>query len=518
MRAAILALLASLLLALMVKAESIDEMFNGATPPQQVLKKGNAKGEEMRGYIVIFKNPEAGSLDLNKAKTRMDATAASLSSQNIEVDQTLELINAVSVRMTEAQRTQLEKSRDDIEMIEEEKTVRLVNECAMRTIVHECSVSASNHEAQTLLETWVLEEKRMVTFQMLAIQLSIDANTAKRCVCAKESVNNGSDGGHTCAHHATAFYSALYAFAQSELARTQDATEMAVDDDERPHVACVYCVSGIAQPSTAGGAAETKHAATARVFRLVTEDALEATKAGMATVTGVHVYSVGPCKPSNADTIGAAATDYMLSQAAEATRKGVPLGVRKFVMATPTHGASSSPFTGAATKQSASHTTAAKRTAATASASKPRDASTFFAGHAKRPPKPATTISAPDTAAHSSVANTGTKGDGETAAKHMLLILVLPQSLARKRRIVDESDEDVDGVPEEAASDNETEDTPVAAIAVDAVGPETSGKRKRGRRRVARQKTYKNERGYFASSAGSSRPRPQDDASFCHAS
>ncbi|RKP26273.1 DNA polymerase subunit Cdc27 [Syncephalis pseudoplumigaleata] len=364
-------------------------------------------------------------------------------------------------------------------------------------------------DALRLLETWIIEEERLVTFGMLAAELSVNVNLAKRL---------------------------LYTFAQSERKRRQE-TSGAVDAADRREVACLYCVSGWTskEGTQAASASSARHGVdngrpACQIMRIVSEDALEETKAQLDKVTGVHVYALtpGPAKKDVANSIAASVVAHQREQSTKTAARPFAEKADNIVRdkheerkpASQPSSVSSSMSSSVQSRPSTSSTSKTSSMSKTSAPAKPASHDPrrgFFAGHANKP-QAKSSGQTTTTAKSSKTAKTASAGEDATAQK------------SRKRRIINEASDDDDdfvapteerpkaSIPVEDLFDTEMADPPAASPATpasndDATATESSAMdatpseasmpakderpRKRGRRRVTRRKTFKNERGYM---------------------
>ncbi|KAI9591072.1 DNA polymerase subunit Cdc27 [Syncephalis fuscata] len=402
--------------------------------------------------------------------------------------------------------------------------------------------------ALSLLETWVIEEQRLVTFNMLATQLSLDVNTAK---------------------------SLLYTFVQSEKKRHE--TMNTVDAADRVSVECIYCISG--QMSTNNKNALAGHQ-WQQVFKLVPDQQLQDVQSQFNKVTGIHVYAVTPGLVKDANTIAASMVQYNVNMPMNNTapiKNRLPFvqKTQKITMAVherraPTGQVSMKPeserklptmttVTRTPSSQTRPTTAAPTNNTATklATTAKSRDASLFFAGHLNRPAskstidtKPLSTTSLMAAASKNKNNKLNKPTNSNTSQKtccdedsdedeFVAPVEDKPEEGVALDSLFDTEMADIQPTPDTATIDNHenenenedendiTNDTTSNDNSNDAISNHSNNsqtinnivnnpskldstantalntvkvkdeKRKRGRRRVTQRKTFKNERGYM---------------------
>ncbi|KAI8056272.1 DNA polymerase subunit Cdc27 [Syncephalis plumigaleata] len=378
--------------------------------------------------------------------------------------------------------------------------------------------------ALNLLETWVVEEQRPVTFGMLATELSLNVNLAKRL---------------------------LYTFIETEKSRQRDMN--GIDVEDRKGISCLYCISGwstkAALPPSVSS--NSNNHTGGHVVRLVNEAQLNDVKAQLDKVTGIHIYAVVPGPVKDMDSIASSVIAYQKTRSKDKTvhvpfvEKAAGIVRKSHVEREPTQQSATKSttvqkkpnsttqvtrtFTDASSSSSPSlsSTPVTNKSNTSTTKSTSRDPRHFFAGHSNKPPVKASKQQ------ESKIATSTTTSINKESKKKENKGMDSTQK-SRKRRVINEdSDEDDDfvapaeekpkaNIPLNDLFDTEMADSSVASATsidnnkesametegdtADAVPVEETTtpaastkdeKRKRGRRRVTRRKTFKNERGYM---------------------
>jgi hypothetical protein len=99
-----------------------------ATPGEQTVLKQSDSNQDLSRYIIIFKPPQDtdswNSLSDEEAENQLNTYINSLKDEaDVEVGDTLSIINGVVVRMSEETRKRIEAERKDIDTIEKDQVV-----------------------------------------------------------------------------------------------------------------------------------------------------------------------------------------------------------------------------------------------------------------------------------------------------------------------------------------------------------------------------------------------------------